>query len=312
MKREDLGDLMNLLVIADEGSFTRAATRLGISQSALSQAMRRLEGRLGIRLLNRTTRSVAPTEAGERLIETLRPALDEVSEKLAAVTSMCDQVAGTIRILTPERAARTILWPAISEIVMEYPDINIELIVSGRLTDIVSERFDAGVRIGEELAKDMIAVPIGPMLRMVAVTAPDYLAKHGIPRTPYDLASHACVAYRRSESSIVYAWEFGKDGQKVKARPHGQLIFNDTELLIDAALLGHGIAYVLESSAQPYLNNGSLMQVLEDWSEPFPGFHLYYPSRRQNSAAFALFVERLRYREDCLQLFSSAHTDTDT
>ncbi|MFJ1260569.1 LysR family transcriptional regulator [Cupriavidus sp. CuC1] len=301
MKREDLGDLMNLLVIAEEGSFTRAATRLGISQSALSQAMRRLEGRLGIRLLNRTTRSVAPTEAGDRLIETLRPALDEVSEKLAAVTSMRERIGGTIRILTPERAARTVLWPTISAIVTEYPDINIELILSGRLTDIVGERCDAGVRIGEELVKDMIALPIGPMLRMAAVASSDYLAKRGIPKTPHDLASHACVAYRRSESSSVYAWEFGKDGKKVKTRPHGQLIFNDSELLIAAALNGHGIAFVLESSAVPYLDDGSLIRVLEDWSEPFPGFHLYYPSRRQNSAAFALFVERVRYREANLQ-----------
>lgn len=296
MKREDLGDLMNLLVIAEEGSFTRAATRLGISQSALSQAMRRLEGRLGIRLLNRTTRSVAPTEAGERLIETLRPALDEVSEKLAAVTSMRETIGGTIRILTPERAARTVLWPTISAIVTEFPDINIELILSGRLTDIVGERCDAGVRIGEELVKDMIALPIGPMLRMAAVASPSYLEERGIPKTPHDLASHACIAYRRSESSLVYAWEFSKNGQKVKARPHGQLIFNDSELLIAAALNGHGVAFVLESSAAAYVNDGSLLRVLEDWSEPFPGFHLYYPSRRQNSAAFALFIERVRFR----------------
>lgn len=298
MKREDLGDLMNLLVIAEEGSFTRAAIRLGVSQSALSQAMRRLEGRLGVRLLNRTTRSVAPTEAGDRLMETLRPALDEVSEKLAAVTSMRETIGGTIRILTPERAARTILWPTISAIVTAHPDINIELIVSGRLTDIVSERFDAGVRIGEELAKDMIALPIGPALRMAAVASPAYLATRGTPRTPRDLASHACVAYRRSRSGDIYVWEFAKNGQQFKARPHGQLVFNDPELLIKAALDGHGIAFVLESTAAPHLHDGSLIRVLEDWSQPFPGFHLYYPSRRQNSAAFTLFIERVRYRSN--------------
>ncbi|HEX8047652.1 LysR family transcriptional regulator [Rhizobium sp.] len=297
MKREDLGDIMNLLVVAEEGSFTRAAVRLGISQSALSQAMRRLETRLDIRLLNRTTRSVAPTEAGRQLIETLRPALDEVSERLAAVTSMRNTIGGTIRILTPERAAHTILWPAIDDIVSRYPAINVELTVSGRHTDIVSERFDAGVRIGEELARDMIAVPIGPDLRMAAVASPDYLEKCGVPETPHDLASHANIGYRRSATGAIYAWEFSKSGLSVKVRPQGQLVFNDAGLLIKAALKGHGIALVLESSAAPHLAERSLRRVLEDWCQPFAGFHLYYPSRRQSSSAFNLLVERLRYRK---------------
>lgn len=298
MKREDLGDIMNLLVVAEEGSFTRAAARLGISQSALSQAMRRLETRLDIRLLNRTTRSVAPTEAGRQLIETLRPALDEVSERLTAVTSMRNTIGGTIRILTPERAARTILWPAIHDIVSQYPEINVELTLSGRHTDIVSEHFDAGVRIGEELAKDMIAVPIGPDLRMAVVASPDYLEKRGVPNTPHDLASHASLGYRRSATGAIYAWEFAKKGLDVKARPQGQLVFNDAGLLVEAVLKGHGLACVLESSAAPYLADGSLIRVLEDWCQPFSGFHLYYPSRRQSSSAFNLLVERLRYRKN--------------
>lgn len=297
MKREDLGDIMNLLVVADEGSFTRAATRLSVSQSALSQGIRRLETRLGLRLLNRTTRSVAPTEAGIRLIETMRPALDELSARLADVTSMKDSIGGTIRILTPERAARTILWPAIDEIVSEHPGINVELVVSGRLIDIVSERFDAGVRIGEELAMDMVAVPIGPDLRMAAVASPDYLRRHPAPVIPTDLAAHSSIGYRRSETGAVYSWEFAKDEERFKARPRGQLVFNDARLLLEAALSGHGIAFVLESSAARYLDDGSLIRVLEEWCEPFSGFHLYYPSRRQNSAAFNLLIERLRHRE---------------
>ncbi|MDR6774087.1 LysR substrate-binding domain-containing protein [Azospirillum sp. BE72] len=232
-----------------------------------------------------------------RLIETMRPALDELSERLADVTSMKDSIGGTIRILTPERAARTILWPAINEIVSEYPGINVELIVSGRLIDIVSERFDAGVRIGEELAMDMVAVPIGPDLRMAAVASPDYLRRHPAPVIPTDLASHLSIGYRRSETGAVYSWEFAKDGERFKARPRGQLVFNDASLLLEAALSGHGIAFVLESSAARYLADGSLIRVLEEWCEPFPGFHLYYPSRRQNSAAFKLLIDRLRYRE---------------
>lgn len=297
MKREDLGDVMNLLVVAEEGSFTRAAARLGISQSALSQAIRRLEARLDIRLLNRTTRSVAPTEAGRQLIETLRPALDEVSERLTAITSMRNTIGGTIRILTPERAARTILWPAIDDIVSQYPEINVELTLSGRRADIVSEHFDAGVRIGEELAKNMIAVPIGPDLRMAVVASPDYLEKRGVPNAPHDLASHASLGYRRSATGAIYAWEFARNGLDVKTRPQGQLVFNDAGLLVEAALKGHGIACVLESSAATHLANGSLTRVLEDWCQPFSGFHLYYPSRRQSSSAFNLLVDRLRYRK---------------
>jgi DNA-binding transcriptional LysR family regulator len=295
MRREDLGDLMNLLAIAEEGSFTRAAAKLGISQSALSHAIRRLEGRLGVRLLTRTTRSVAPTEAGERLIETIRPAFDGIGEKLDALTSFREKPAGTIRITTPEHAARTILWPAANRITAEYPDIRIELYVESGFTDIVAERFDAGVRLGETIAKDMIAVRIGPRLRMAAIAAPSYFKVHPKPKTPRDLARHSCINLRLTSASGLYAWEFDKGGRELKVRVDGQLVFNRIPLILDAALAGRGIAFVMEDQVAAHVADGSLVRVLEDWCEPFDGYHLYYPSRRQASAAFALLVKALRH-----------------
>ncbi|CAM5776415.1 LysR family transcriptional regulator [Labrys miyagiensis] len=296
MRREDLGDLMNLVAIAEEGSFTRAASRIGISQSALSHAIRRLEGRYGIRLLTRTTRSVALTQAGERLIETVRPAFEDIEDRLESLLETREKPAGSFRITTPEHAARTVLWPAVNRIAAVHPDIRVEINVESGLTDIVAERFDAGIRLGEQLARDMIAVPISPRLRMAAVASSSYLARHSRPKTPQDLAAHACINLRLTSAGGLYAWEFGKSGRQLKVRVNGQLTFNRIPLMLDAALAGHGIAFVMEDHVASLLAEGRLVRMLEDWCEPFDGYHLYYPSRRQNSPAFRLLVNALRYR----------------
>lgn len=296
MKREDLGSLSTFLVVAEERSFTKAAAKLGISQSALSHSMRRLEARLGLRLLTRTTRSVAPTEAGERMLETLRPALDEIDTKLAELTELRERPAGTIRISAPEHAARTLLWPAVDRLTADHPDIHVELNVQASLTDIVSERFDAGVRLGERLEQDMVAVRIGPRLRMAAVGSPSYFEQHGKPRTPHDLAKHVCINLRMVSGSI-YTWEFEKDGRELNVKVEGQLTFNDAGLIMAAAVAAHGIALLVEDRAAPSLADGSLVRVLDDWCEPFDGYYLYYPSRRQPSPAFTLLLDALRYRE---------------
>lgn len=297
MRREELGSLAMFLVVADERSFTRAAAKLGVSQSALSHAMRRLEAKLGLRLLTRTTRNVAPTEAGERLIETLRPALDEIDNKLTALTEYRERPAGTIRIAASKHAGRTVLWPAIDRLAVQYPDIKVELSVDDALTDIVAGRFDAGVRLGERIDKDMIAMPIGPKLRMVAVGAPAYFARRGIPATPHQLDQHACINLRLGSSGGIYVWEFDRDGCEIRVRVEGQLIFNDVDLVVDAAVAGHGIALVMEDRVSKHRADGTLCCVLEDWCEPFDGYYLYYPSRRQTSPAFSLFLDNLRYRE---------------
>ena len=296
MRREDLGSLAMFLAVAEEQNFTRAAARLGVSQSALSHSMRRLEDKLGLRLLTRTTRSVSPTVAGERLLETLRPALDDIDAKLSQLTDMRERPAGTIRITTSKHAARTILWPAINRLTVENPDIEVELSVDAGLTDIVAERFDAGVRLGERLEKDMIAVPIGPKLRMAAVASPDYLAGHGTPQMPGDLAQHRCINLRFVSSGSLYVWEFEKNGRELKVKVEGQLVLNDVDLTIDAALAGHGIAFMIEDHVAPQMADGRLVRVLEDWCEPFDGHYLYYPSRRQPSSAFSLLLDALRYR----------------
>jgi DNA-binding transcriptional LysR family regulator len=296
MRRDELGSLAMFLAVAEERSFTRAAAKLGLSQSALSHSMRRLEARLGLRLLTRTTRSVAPTEAGERLIETLRPALEEIDLKLAVLTELRERPAGTIRITTSGHAARTILWPAIDRLTADFPDIQVELDVESGLTDVVAERFDAGVRLGEQLEKDMIAMRIGPRLRMAAVGSPAYFGRRGTPATPHDLAAHSCINLRLASAGGLYAWEFGKDGRELRIRVEGQLVFNRVGLMIDAAVAGHGIAFVIEDQAAGLLRRGALVRVLEDWCEPFDGYYLYYPSRRQPSPAFGLLLEALRYR----------------
>ncbi|WP_127090545.1 LysR family transcriptional regulator [Aquabacter cavernae] len=296
MQRDDLVDLNAFLIVSEERSFTRAAARLGTSQSALSHTVRRLETRLGVRLLTRTTRSVAPTEAGERLLGTLRPAFEHIGAQLLSLGELREKPAGTIRITAAEHAATTLLWPALKRLLPDYPDIHVELSVDSSLTDIVAARFDAGVRLGEAIAKDMIAVPIGPELRLVVVGAPAYFADHPIPNTPQDLADHSCINLRMLTSGGLYAWELSKDGRDVRVRVEGQFACNNMPMIVQAALDGFGLAFVMEDRAQEHIEAGRLIPVLEDWCPSFPGYHLYYPSRRQPSAAFSLLVDALRYR----------------
>jgi DNA-binding transcriptional LysR family regulator len=291
-----LDDLAAFLAVGRERSFTRAAAKLGVSQPALSQTIRDLEARLGVRLLTRTTRSVSPTEAGERLLHTLGPRLEEIETELAALGELRDKPAGTIRITATDYAVDTILWPKLSKFLRRYPDIKVELIIDYGLTDIVAQRFDAGVRAGEQVAKDMIAVRVGPDLRMAVVGAPSYFRERPEPGKPQDLLGHDCINLRLSTLGGLYAWEFAKAGRELKVRVEGQLVFNGTFQMLNAALSGLGLAYVPEDLAQPHLARGRLKRVLEDWCPPYAGFHLYYPSRRQSSAAFALVVEALRHR----------------
>jgi DNA-binding transcriptional LysR family regulator len=297
MKREELGDLMAFLAVAQEQSFTRAAAKLGTSQSALSHTVRRLEERLGVRLFTRTTRKVSATDAGERLLRTVGPALDDITAELAFLSEFRDKPAGTVRITTPEHAVKTLLWPALEELVPKYPDIHVELSLDNSLVDIVAQRFDAGVRLGEAVAKDMITMRIGPDLRMAAVASPSYFKKRPKPRVPHDLAEHVCINVRQSTAGGLYAWEFEKDGRELRVRVDGQLTFNASLLIVDAARAGLGLAYVMEDLVLPMLADGTLVRVLEDWCPPFPGYHLYYTSRRQPSPAFAVLLKALRYRQ---------------
>jgi len=296
MRRQNLADLEAFAVVAEEGSFTRAAARLGVSPSALSHQMRKLETRLGLRLLARTTRRVATTEAGERLLDALRPAIETIDRQLADLSDLRERPSGSIRITASDHATRTLLWPAIDQFLKRYPDIEIEINAESGLTDIIAERYDAGVRLGEQLAKDMIAVRIGPPLRMVAVAAPAYLEANGIPRTPHDLTHHKCINLRMSSSGGLYAWEFEKDGQAVNVRVDGQVTLNSGHLILEAALSGHGIAFLMDDYVPKAIENGELRYVLEDWCPPFDGYHLYYPSRRQPTPAFRLLVDALRYK----------------
>lgn len=296
MRREELVDLNAFLTVAEEGSFTRAAAKLGTSQSALSHTIRRLEARVGVRLLTRTTRSLAPTEAGERLLATLKPALDSIGTELSSLGELREKPAGTIRITTSEHAANTVLWPALENFLPDYPDIHVELSIDSGLTDIVTERFDAGVRLGEALAKDMIATRISPDLRMIVVGSPAYFEHRKIPLAPQDLAEHQCINLRLLSAGGLYAWELEKDGREVRVRVDGQLVFNNTGMMVRAAIAGFGLAFVMEDHVRTQLADGSLVCVLGDWCPSFSGYHLYYPSRRQPSAAFALLVDALRYR----------------
>ncbi len=296
MARTDLNDLTALLAVAREGSFTKAAAKLGVSQSALSQTVRNLEVRMGLRLLTRTTRNVAPTDAGERLIQTVGPKLEEVEAELAALTALRDKPAGTVRISSGEHSAELILWPAVQKILPLYPDITVEIIIDNGLTDIVAERLDAGVRLGEQVAKDMIAVRIGPDMRMAVVGAPGYLKGRKRPRTPQDLTEHDCVNLRLPTAGGLYAWEFEKGGRMLRVRVEGHLVFNTATLAVKAALAGAGLAYVPEDRVREHISEGRLIRALADWCPPFAGFHLYYPSRRQPTPAFAVLVEALRYR----------------
>jgi len=296
MARQELNDLQSFLEVARERSFTRAAAKLGVSQSALSQTIRGLEERLDLRLLTRTTRRVSPTEAGERLLSRIGPHFEEVESELAALSELRDKPSGTIRITAGEHAANAVLWPALAKFLPDYPDINVEIIVDYGLSDIVAERYDAGVRSGEQVAKDMIAVRIGPDVRTAVVGAPNYLENHPRPRKPQDLTQHECINLRLPTYGSVYAWEFEKAGRELKVRAEGQLVFNNIALRLDAALKGFGLAYLPEDQVKPYLADGRLIRVLADWCPPYTGYHLYYPSRKQPTPAFALLVDALRYR----------------
>jgi DNA-binding transcriptional LysR family regulator len=295
MAHENFNDLLAFVAVAREGSFTRAAAQLGVSQSALSHTIRGLETRIGIRLLNRSTRSVSPTEAGDRLLRTVGPRLDEIETQLTALNELRDKPAGTIRISATEHAASTILWPKLAKLLKDYPDIRVEIITDSRYIDIVAEKYDAGVRLGGEVAKDMVAVRIAPDMRVMVVGSSAYFAKYPPPKHPRDLANHKCINLRSLTTGGLYAWEFEKNGQELRVHVEGQWIFNSTHPMIEATLAGFGLAYVPQDEVETYLAKGKLHSVLEDWCPTFPGYHLYYPGRH-SSPAFDLMVNALRAR----------------
>jgi DNA-binding transcriptional LysR family regulator len=294
MPRENFNDLIAFVTVAREGSFTRAAAQLGVSQSALSHTIRGLETRLGIRLLTRTTRSVSPTEAGERLLTTVAPRFDEIDAEMAALSELREKPAGTVRITAAEHAANSVVWPALCKFLPAYPDVKVEVTVDYGLTDIVADRFDLGVRLGDQVAKDMIAIRIGPDMRMAVAGSPSYFDKYPVPRVPQDLTEHDCINMRLPTYGGLYVWEFEKDGQALNVRVQGQLTFNSSTPRVRAALAGFGLAFVPEDMVQDHFNEGRLVRVLEDWCPSFPGYHAYYPSRRQSSPALKLVVEALR------------------
>jgi len=294
MQRGNLDDLSAFLIVAREGSFTKAAAKLGVSQSALSYTIKELEARLKLRLLTRTTRSVSPTAAGERLLRNAGPRIDEIEAELAALGELREKPSGTFRITATEYATTAILLPKLARLLREHPDIKVEIISDYGFTDIVAERFDAGVRDGEQIAKDMIAVRIGPDTRMAVVGAPSYFRNRAEPKKPQELVEHNCVNLRLPTHGGLYAWEFEKGSRELRVRVEGQLFFNTTTQMLHAALAGFGLAYLPEGLVQPHINKGRLKRVLEDWCPPYPGYHLYYPSRRQPSAAFSLLVDALR------------------
>jgi len=296
MLKENVNDLIAFLVVAQERSFTRAAARLGVSQSALSHAMRSLEERMGIRLLTRTTRSVSPTAAGERLVERLGPHFSEIETELNLMREMRDVPAGNIRITAGDHAVDYLLWPALQPFLQTWPDIHVEVTVDNALTDIVTGRFDAGIRLGEQVAKDMIAVPVSPPMRMIVVGSPDYFFRHPVPQAPADLQQHKCINMRLPTLGGLYAWEFSQKGKAIRVRGEGQLTINPLRHRIRAAKAGIGLIFVPEDTVAADIAAGTLIQVLDDWCEPFPGYYLYYPSRRQHTTAFSLFVDALRYR----------------
>src|SRR5262245_55003622 len=296
MQRGNRDDLRALVAVGREQTFTKAAAKLGVSQSALSQTIRQLETRLGVRLLTRTTRSVSPTEAGARLLRTVEPRFEEIDAELVAVTELREKPGGTIRITATEYAIDSLLLPKLAKVLRSYPDIKVEMIVDYGLTDIVAERFDAGVRSGEQVAKDMIAVRIGPDLRMAVVGAPSYFKGRAEPKRPQDLIGQNCINLRLPTHESLYAWEFEKGSRELKVRVDCQLTFNATAQLLSAALAGLGLAYIPEGMVEAHIGKGRLVRVLADWCPPYSGYHLFYPSRRQSSAAFSLVVDALRHR----------------
>lgn len=296
MSRLNLNDLHAFRTVAEERSFTRAAAQLGISPSALSQTVRSLEAQLGIRLLTRTTRNVAATEAGERLLGELGPAFERIHATLEGLNEFRDRPSGKIRITVGEHPADTVLWPVLERLLPEYPEITVEVDIDNTLTDLAAGRYDAGIRLGEQVAKDMVAVRIGPELRLAVVGAPSYFARRPKPETPQDLTGHACINLRLPTHDSIYAWEFEKDRSEIRAHVEGPLVFTRSSYVLKAALAGLGLACLFQDQVDAALAEGRLVQVLSDWCPPFPGYHLYYPSRRQPSAAFTLLVEALRYR----------------
>ena len=296
MRRDNVNDFLAFLAVGRERSFTKAAAKLGVSQSALSYTIRTLEARLGVRLLTRTTRSVSLTEAGERLFNRIGAPFDEIESGISDLSKLRDKPAGTVRITTVEHAAETILWPAMTRLLTKYPDIAIEIIADYRVVDIVAERYDAGVRLGEQVDKDMIGVRIGPDIRMAVVAAPPYFRGRRYPLKPQELTDHVCINLRLPTHGGFYAWEFRKGGRELKVRVHGRTVFNSVNLMRNAALEGIGLAYLPEDMVEAATRKGRLVRVLADWCPPRPGYHLYYPSRRQPSPAFALLVDALRYR----------------
>jgi DNA-binding transcriptional LysR family regulator len=297
MLSQNFNNLAAFVAVARERSFTRAAAKLGVSQSALSQTIKGLEARLGMRLLTRSTRSVSPTEAGERLLHTLAPRFEEIEQELGALSALREKPAGTVRITAGEHPAVSILQPALRRFLPDHPDINVEIVVDYGLTDIVAQGFDAGVRLGEQVAKDMIAVRIGSEMRMAVVGAPSYFEGRPHPMTPQDLMSHSCINIRLPTYGGLFAWEFDRDGREIRVRVEGQVVVNHAGLRLASALDGLGLAYVPADQVLDHVAAGRLIRVLDDWCAPFPGYHLYYPSRRHASPAFALVVDALRYRD---------------
>jgi DNA-binding transcriptional LysR family regulator len=290
-----LNDLQAFLSVAQVRSFTKAAAKMGVSQSALSHTIRNLEERLGVRLLTRTTRSVSPTEAGERLLATIAPRLEEIEAELAALSDFRDKPVGTIRITAAEHGA-TMLWPKIAQFLPRYPEIKVEINVNYGMIDIVEEQFDMGLRLGDQVAKDMIAVRVGPDLRLVVVAAPAYFAQRELPQSPHELTTHNCIGLRLQTHGSLYAWEFEKNGQVINVKVDGQLVFNGSAPILKAVLAGLGVAFLPEDIVLEHIQAGRLVQVLDDWCPSFPGYHIYYPSRRQSSPAFKLLVDALRYK----------------
>jgi DNA-binding transcriptional LysR family regulator len=296
MQRGKFDTLLDFLAVARARSFTRAAAQLGVSQSTLSHTIRQLEERLGVRLLTRTTRSVSPTEAGERLLRNIGPRFEEIEAELGAIGDLRERPAGTIRITVGDHPYKTVLWPKLTKLLRNYPDIKVDMVIENALTDIAAEGFDAGVRLGEQVAKDMIAVRIGPEVRFAVVGAKSYFANRPPPVTPQQLTGHTCINLRLPTHGGLWAWDFERDGRELKVRVEGQIILNNIFDVVDAALDGFGLAYVPEDLAEPHIRKGRLIRVLDEWCPPWPGYHLYYPSRRQTSPAFALLIDALRYR----------------
>jgi DNA-binding transcriptional LysR family regulator len=294
MQREDMKDLLWFLGVATERSFTKAAAKLGTSQSTLSHTIKQLEARLGVRLLTRTTRSVALTDAGERLFQSVAPRIAEIEADFASLVAFRDKPAGTVRITLSDHALQTTVWPKLKPVLRDYPDVKVELHSDNTMRNIVEERFDAGVRLGESIDKDMIAVRIGPDWRLVAVASPEYVKRHGRPATPQELVHHVCINLRQTTIGGLYAWEFEKGGRDLRVRVDGQLTFNSTLPMVEAALSGYGIAYIPETIVSSHVAKGRLTVLLDEWSPRFSGYHLYYPSRRQISPAFTVVIEALR------------------